>query len=140
MQVNIYIECDNSFQETEKKYGYVLQCFTKKGERTREGFGKLTGTIHKVTLHAILKALERMKQPSEINIYTKNTYIANMFDHYLPDWAMHDFKKSGNEPIVNAAEWKKLWELSQEHHIEIIPGKHEFSEWILEEANRRSYQ
>lgn len=140
MQVNIYIECDNDFRATEKKYGYVLQCFTKKGEQTREGFGKLTGTHHKVTLCAILAAMERMTKICEICIYTSNTFVANMYNHYLPGWAEKEFKKSENEPIANAGEWKRLWELSQEHNIKIIPGKHAFSEWILSEANRHPTQ
>ena len=140
MQVNIYVECENTFQDTEKKYGYVLQCFTKKGEQTREGFGKITGTVHRVTLTAINQALQRMKQACDIKIYTQNTFIANMYDNYLENWAMNDFRKGKNEMISNAPEWKKLWKMSMEHNIEIIPGKHTFSEWILEEANRRSYQ
>lgn len=137
MQVNIYIECDNSFKATEKKYGYVLQCFTAKGEQTREGFGKLSGTHHKVTLRAMIDALNRMTQPSEIAIYTQNTFVANMFNHYLPDWAKRDFKKTLTEPIANAEEWKQIWAESQKHKIKMVSGKHPFSEWILEEANRR---
>lgn len=140
MHVNIYIDCDNTLKATEKKYGYVLQCFTAKGEQTREGFGKLSGTHHKVTLHAMIDALNRMIQPSEITIYTPNTFVANMYDHYLPDWAKHDFKKTPIEPIANAEEWKQIWEESHKHSIRMEPGKHQFSEWILEEANRRLHQ
>lgn len=140
MQVNIYIECDNSLKNTEKKYGYVLQCFTKRGEQTREGFGKIQGTAHKVTLHAMIEALERMTQPCEITVYTTNTFVANMYDHYLQDWAKRGFKKTPIEPIANAKEWEKIWKEAQKHTIKMQPGKHTFSEWILEEANRRPIQ
>lgn len=85
MEVNIYVECDGALRETEKKYGYVLQCFIEDTEYTKEGFGKIKGTVHKATLRAILDALERMKKPSDIKIYTQNSYIANMFEHYLPE-------------------------------------------------------
>lgn len=139
MQVNIYIECDSSPKESEKRYGYVLQCFTKKGEQTREGFGKRIGTCHNVTLYAIISALERMTQPSEICIYTQNTFITNMFCHYLQGWAEKGFLNSKKEPISNAKEWKKLWEEQRKHEIKIISGKHQFSNWILEEINRRRF-
>lgn len=137
MQVNIYIECDSSPKESEKRYGYVLQCFTKKGEQTREGFGKKIGTCHNATLYAIIKALERMTKQSEIHIYTQNTFVANMFTHYLADWAENGFKNSRNEPISNAAEWKQIWEACGKHEISITSGKHPFSNWILEEVKRR---
>lgn len=137
MQVNIYIECDNSLRKTEKNYGYVLQCITSKGKQTREGHGKISGTHNKVTLHAMLEALDRMTKPSEIRIYTSNTFIANMFDHYLPGWAQKKFKKTLTEPIANAKEWQKLWEETKKHKITIIPGKHQFSEQILSKENNR---
>lgn len=45
-QVKIYIETDSSSPKaTEKHYGYVLEVMVSGQAVTREGFGKITGTI-----------------------------------------------------------------------------------------------
>ena len=59
-QTKIYITTDSSSPKaTEKHYGYVLECMVGGEAKTREGFGKVTGTYHQAVLTALAEALER---------------------------------------------------------------------------------
>lgn len=137
MQVNIYIETDSSLRSTQKRFGYVLECKIRGEPVTREGFGTTEGTKNAVTLQAITEALARIRQPCEITIYTQNTFIANMFTYQLPKWVENEFHNRQGKEIANRQQWEQIWEASKKHNIKITPGKHQFSEWITEQLNRR---
>ena len=47
-------------------------------------------------------------------------------------WAREDFEK-----IKNQEDWKALWEVIQEHEVNVQVGKHTYSDWILREMEER---
>lgn len=46
--------------------------------------------------------------------------------------AREDFEK-----IKNQEDWKALWEVIQEHEVNVQVGKHTYSDWILREMEER---
>ena len=136
--VHIYISVTPaSTLKCKKKYGFVLSCVTQKGEVTREGFGEMEGTYHKVTLAAVNKAMERLNRSCEVHIHTENVFVLNMMHYHLPAWAENGFKTSRGKEIENKEDWETFWRLSKDHIILPEPGKHEYTSWINQELERR---
>lgn len=137
-QVKIYITTDSiSPKATEKYYGYVLECMVAGEAKTREGFGKITGTYHQTVLTALAEALDRFNQSCEVCICTEDEFVLNMLERNLATWAGNEFLTSKHKPVANQEEWMKIWSLSNKHLILTAPGKHEYTGWLQGEIRAR---
>ncbi len=137
-KADIYIKTDSSSpKQTEKWYGYVMECKVAGEIKTREGFGKITGTYHKAVLTALIEALERFKEPCEIYIHTEDVFVLNMIELNLAVWAEKEFQTTKGKPVANQEEWAKIWDLSNKHLLLTEPGEHGYTEWLLTEMERR---
>lgn len=137
----IYITTDSTVPKTtEKWYGYVLECMVTGETRTKEGFGKITGTYHQAVLKALAEALARFRKESEIHIYSEDAFVLGAIKGRLGEWAQNDFLTAKQQPIANRDAWKKVWELSGKHLILTEPGRHSYTGWIREEIERRKEQ
>lgn len=77
---------------------------------------KNTPTLHQVNLIAIIKALERMKNPSVIEILTNDFYIANGHRD-MAEWLKNGWKRKNGEPLKNVKLWKRIHELEAAHAV-----------------------
>lgn len=140
-QTKIYITVDSSSpRPTEKYYGYVLECMVSGQAKTREGFGKVTGTYHQAILTALAEALDRFNQSCEICICTEDEFVLNMLEHNLAIWAGNEFLTSKHKPVANQEEWMRIWSLSNKHLILTEPGKHGYTGWMQGEIQKRKEQ
>lgn len=136
--VNIYIGTDGaSTRKSWKRYGFVMECFVRNETRTKESFGECEGTYNRVILEVICKALERMKEPCEIHLYTENTYILKMIEHNLEHWKANGFRTSKDKPVKNEDLWQQYCRLSEKHLIKPEYGANQYLSWIKEEIERR---
>lgn len=104
-QTKIYITTDSSSPKaTEKHYGYVLECMVGGEAKTREGFGKITGTYHQAVLTALAEALDRFNQSCEVCICTEDEFVLNMLERNLAIWAGNEFLTSKKKPVANQEE------------------------------------
>lgn len=135
--VNIYIATDSTnMRKSEKKYGYVLECFINEKPYTKEGFGEMEGTYNRIVLAAINAALERMNSPSEIHVFSENEFVLNMMKKSVVGWALNGFETSKKEPIKNQDKWIEYYQLSKMHLIVTEPGKHEYLNWLKEQMKK----
>lgn len=138
LETHVYIQVSSaSPKESEKQYGYVLECEIRGEPRTKEGFGQTIGTFHKATLAAVVEALKRFKQPCKIYIHSENEYVLGSMAGHLGKWAKNDFLNSKGKPVANKEEWQRVWELIQNHEVIPVPGKHSYSEWLLREMKNK---
>ena len=132
-EVHIYLSVTSAFpKESEKLYGYVLECTGK--TRTVEGFGKITATYHKTVLIALIEAFDRINQSCEVHIHTENEFILNMLQKNAHKWAEKGFVTKKGTPIANQEEWQQLWSLASKHNVIPEPGTHQFDKWIKDNA------
>lgn len=140
-EVHVYIEIDSiSAKETEKWYGYVLECQLHGEPKTVDGSGKVLGTYHKATLTAITAALERLNQTCEVHIHIADDFVANMIEQNLDRWAGMGFVTTKGKPVANQEEWMHLWTLAQKQLILTEPGSHAYSGWLQGEIRARKEQ
>ena len=135
-EIDIYIECDStSPKEMNRQYRYLLECRSLPGN-TRSGGDQLTGTYNMATMTALIKALERIRRPRIIYIHCRNDWMLNMLVHQMPVWIGKDLRNSKGNQIANAGLWQRIAELTAEHKLIAVKGKHEYSNWMKEEMGK----
>ena len=81
-------------------------------------------TNNKMELTAAIKALERLKEPCEVELYSDSAYLVNAFlEGWLTKWQMNGFKSSNKKPVQNVDLWQKLIELNNIHKITWVKVK-----------------
>jgi len=82
-------------------------------EKILKGGEKQT-TNNRMELLAVIKALEALKEPCEIDLYSDSTYVLKGLNEWLEGWIKKDFKK-----VKNVDLWKKYLDVSKKHKINI---------------------
>ena len=104
-------------------YGTILQYVDGKGtlhERTySQGYEKTTN--NRMELMAVISAVERLKEPCDIKIYTDSQYVANAFlKGWIWNWKKNGWKKSDKKPVLNPELWERLLKALSKHEYEFI--------------------
>jgi len=102
-------------------WGAVL----KYGPHTREisGFEPDT-TNNRMELTAAVKALESLKEPCRVALYSDSAYLVNTFNQgWLEKWQLRGWKTSNKGPVENQDLWEKLLELTARHKVQWVKVK-----------------
>lgn len=120
-KVTIYTDGACSGNPGKGGWGAIL--FYKDQMREMSGFEENT-TNNKMELTAAIKALERLKEPCEVELYSDSAYLVNAFlEGWLTKWQMNGFKSSNKKPVQNVDLWQKLIELNNIHKITWVKVK-----------------
>ena len=120
-KVTIYTDGACSGNPGKGGWGAVL--FYRDEKREISGYEENT-TNNKMELTAAIKALERLKEPCEVELYSDSAYLVNAFlEGWLTKWQMNGFKSSNKKPVQNVDLWQKLIELNNIHKITWIKVK-----------------
>lgn len=120
-KVKIYTDGACSGNPGKGGWGAVL--FYRDEKREISGYEENT-TNNKMELTAAIKALERLKEPCEVELYSDSAYLVNAFlEGWLTKWQMNGFKSSNKKPVQNVDLWQKLIELNNIHKITWIKVK-----------------
>ena len=95
-------------------WGAVLRY--KQIEKEISGAEELT-TNNRMEMTALIKALELLKEPCDITVYTDSRYLMNGVTQWLDGWIKNGWKNSAKKPVLNADLWKKLIDLMKTHQI-----------------------
>lgn len=109
-------------------FAYVLETKTDKGPVTLSNKGRLEDhTKNLAELAAVVKALEHLRKPSDLIIYT-TPYIASVINTWLHEWKANGWKnKSGKEV---AEEYKHLEKLLESHRYEAKSEVNTYTQWL----------
>ena len=67
---------------------------------------------------AAIKALEALKKPCIVELYTDSSYVKNAFEkNWLKNWQNNGWKSKGRKAIANKDLWLQLLVLSQKHEV-----------------------
>lgn len=73
-------------------------------------------TNNKMELEAALYALENLKQPCNVEIYSDSRYVVNIWEkHWLLDWAKAGWKRKSGK-LENVEELKRLLTAIRKHN------------------------
>ena len=83
--------------------------------------GDANTTNNRMELMAVISAVERLKEPCDIKIYTDSQYVANAFlKGWIWNWKKNGWKKSDKKPVLNPELWERLLKSLSKHEYEFI--------------------
>jgi ribonuclease HI len=86
---------------------------------------KISGSVkdttnNKMELMAPIKALQEIKEPQPIEIYTDSQYVKLGITDWVHKWIKNNWLTSKKEPVKNKELWMQLYELNKSHEIKWI--------------------
>jgi ribonuclease HI len=95
------------------------------GARQKElsGAENLT-TNNRMELQAVIGALQALKRPLQVQLYTDSQYVRRGLLEWLPQWKARGWKTADKKPVKNQDLWQRLEEEAAKHRIEWhwVPG------------------
>ena len=80
--------------------------------------GEAATTNNRMELTAAIRALDALKKPCRVALYTDSQYVRQGITEWLPTWIARGWKTSGKKPVKNQDLWQQLDALAQQHEIE----------------------
>ena len=88
-------------------------------EKTLNG-GELLTTNNRMELTAVIRALEALKKPCKVKIYTDSSYVQKGISEWIIGWKARNWRTADKKPVKNEDLWKMLDNISKQHQIEWI--------------------
>lgn len=82
--------------------------------------GEENTTNNRMEMTAVIRALEALKRPSEIKLYTDSSYVQKGMIEWMTGWKANNWRTANKKPVKNDDLWKQLDRLSNLHQIEWI--------------------
>ncbi len=76
-------------------------------------------TNNRMELRAVIEALNNLKKPCHVKLYTDSKYIYSAFNEsWIEKWKKNNWMRNKKEKVKNIDLWKKLIELVEKHDVE----------------------
>ncbi|AIB11305.1 ribonuclease H [Azospirillum argentinense] len=80
--------------------------------------GEPATTNNRMELMAAIQALEALKRPMEVRLYTDSEYVKNGITQWIHGWKARGWKTADKKPVKNEDLWRRLDEAKRQHWIE----------------------
>lgn len=91
----------------------------RSGERERElSGGEALTTNNRMELMAAIRALEALKRPCEVRLYTDSIYVRDGITKWIHGWRRNGWRTADRKPVKNAELWQALESAAAAHKIE----------------------
>ena len=95
-------------------WGVVL---THAGHEKHLHGGEYDTTNNRMELTAAIKALQALKQPCKVELYTDSHYVKHGVEKWLHSWKKNKWKTAARKEVKNKDLWQQLDTESQRHTI-----------------------
>jgi ribonuclease HI len=113
----VMIYTDGACHKNPGPGGWAAVLQYKNAQKEISGFVPDT-TSNRMELTAVVKALEALKEPCEVVLYTDSSYIHNAFtQRWINRWQRNGWRTNSNDPVQNTDLWNELLEAAQPHKI-----------------------
>tara|TARA_B100001559_G_scaffold250229_1_gene213674 strand:- start:1180 stop:1602 length:423 start_codon:yes stop_codon:yes gene_type:complete len=114
MKLKIYT--DGACSGNPGKGGWAAIILDGKNQLSISGSENKT-TNNRMELMAAIMALKKIKNKSEIIIYTDSRYVKDGITNWIKKWKLNNWKSSNKKPIKNKDLWIKLDGSCQKHSV-----------------------
>jgi ribonuclease HI len=92
-------------------------------EKEISGAEALT-TNNRMELTAVIRALEALRRPVRVRVYTDSQYVRRGITEWLAQWKKRGWLTADRKPVKNQDLWERLEEICAAHDIEWhwVPG------------------
>ena len=86
--------------------------------------GQDNTTNNRMEMSAVIKALEGLKEPCKVTIYSDSAYLINAFEQgWLEKWQKNGWINSKKKPVENKDLWVILLDLENKHKVSFVKVK-----------------
>jgi ribonuclease HI len=87
------------------------------GAHEKELSGRFRETTNnRMELRAAIEALEALKRPCAIELYTDSSYVRNGILQWVHGWQRNGWRTANKEPVKNQDLWRRLLAAIERHH------------------------
>lgn len=79
--------------------------------------GEALTTNNRMELLAAISALEALKRPSTVDLYTDSAYVRNGIMQWLPGWIRNGWRTAEKKPVKNVELWQRLDAAAKRHAV-----------------------
>ncbi|MCK9574862.1 MAG: ribonuclease HI [Clostridia bacterium] len=103
--------------------GWATVLIYKDNIKEISGYEKST-TNNRMELLAVIKALQALKEPCKIKLYTDSAYVVNAtINNWTEKWQKNNWKTSSKDNVKNQDLWETLIDLLTVYNVEWIKVK-----------------
>ncbi|RCK30710.1 ribonuclease HI [Thalassospira lucentensis] len=75
-------------------------------------------TNNRMEMMAAISALEALKRPCIINVYTDSSYVRDGITKWIFGWQKRGWKTADKKPVKNVELWQRMLEALKPHQVE----------------------
>jgi len=88
------------------------------GDKERElSGGEANTTNNRMELMAAIMALEALKSPCEVDLYTDSSYVKEGLSNWIHGWKKRGWKTADKKPVKNVELWQLLDAARDRHKV-----------------------
>ncbi len=88
---------------------------------TREMFGGESSTTNnRMELWAAISALEALRRPCRVRLFTDSQYVLKGMTEWLPGWKARGWKTADRKPVKNVDLWQRLEQAAAAHQVQWV--------------------
>ncbi|GAB4187883.1 MAG: ribonuclease HI [Wenzhouxiangellaceae bacterium] len=95
-------------------WGALLRC--NGSERELSG-GEAETTNNRMELLAAIMALEALKRPCQVDLYTDSQYVRQGITEWIARWKTNGWRTAARKPVKNADLWQRLESATEGHRL-----------------------
>lgn len=100
-------------------WAFILRHLPTGAEKIESG-GRVETTNNQMELLAVIRGLEALKRPCNVELFTDSVYVGKGLKQWLPNWKHNQWRRRDGRklvPIKNEKLWRHLDALAQKHHV-----------------------
>jgi ribonuclease HI len=91
----------------------------RSGAHEKELSGGEPGTTNnRMEMLAAIRALQALKRPCEVVLYTDSIYLRDGITKWIHGWRRNGWKTADRKPVKNAELWQELLDAAEPHRID----------------------
>ena len=79
--------------------------------------GERDTTNNRMELLAAIKALNTLKEPCSVDLYTDSVYVRDGISRWIDGWKNNNWRTAAKKPVKNAELWQALDTARQRHEV-----------------------
>lgn len=89
------------------------------GNNRKELNGGESGTTNnRMELTAAIEALNALKRPCKVDLYTDSVYVRDGITKWIHGWVRNGWRTAAKKPVKNAELWQALQDARKRHEID----------------------
>lgn len=114
MSIEIYTDGACSGNPGPGGWGAILRW---NGHEKEMSGGEPETTNNRMEMMAVIQALEALKRPSTVDLYTDSKYVMQGVNEWLAGWKARGWKSASKKPVKNQDLWERIDSLIQKHQV-----------------------